>query len=73
MPGIPKHRRVLAQNIRAYRKQAGLTQERLAEQADLHPVFISMLERGVKTVSLDALVRVAKALNVSPVDLLKGI
>jgi transcriptional regulator with XRE-family HTH domain len=68
----PKHRRVLADNLRMYRKLSGYSQEKLAEKADLHPVYISTLERGVKTVSVDALARIAKALNVQVVDLCKG-
>jgi transcriptional regulator with XRE-family HTH domain len=46
------------------RKTAGLSQERLAEKADLHPNYIGEVERGEKTISVDALVRIAKALKV---------
>jgi len=35
--GIGKVRKELGANIRSFRKKAGLSQERLAEQADLHP------------------------------------
>ena len=31
------------------RKQARLSQEKLAERAELHPGYISAVERGVKT------------------------
>ena len=41
-----------------------MSQEKLAEKADLHPVYISAVERGVKTISVDALMRIAKSLNV---------
>jgi transcriptional regulator with XRE-family HTH domain len=46
-----------------------LSQEKLAEKAELHPVYISAVERGVKTISMDALIRVAKALGVRVCDL----
>jgi len=56
----------LGENIRTRRKQAGLSQERLAEKANLHPVYVSAVERGVKTISVDALLRIAKAVKVHP-------
>jgi len=59
------HRRILGENIRAYRKRAGLSQEKLAEKADLSTVFISNLECGKMTISVDSLARVAKSLGVS--------
>jgi len=68
----PKYRRVFANNLRLYRKLSGLTQEKLAEKADVHPVYISALERGVENVSLDTLYRIARALNVTVVDLCQG-
>jgi len=49
-----------------------MSQERLAEKADLHPVYLSTVERGVKTISFDALVRIAKALGVGLGDLFRG-
>ena len=68
-----KYRRRLAENIRTARKRAGLTQERLAEKVELHPVYISAVERGVKTISMDALMRIAKALRVRMRDLVRGL
>ena len=72
MSPAPKYRRLLGNNLRVYRKLSGFSQEKLAEKADLHPVYISAVERGVKTISMDALVRLAKALNVQVTDLCKG-
>jgi XRE family transcriptional regulator, regulator of sulfur utilization len=69
---VPKHRRILGRNIRTHRKRAGLSQEKLAEKADLHPVYLSTVERGVKTISFDALVRIAKSLGVGLGDLFRG-
>lgn len=66
---IPQHRRILGEAVRCYRKQTGLSQEKLAEKADLSPVFISLVERGVENISVDALARVAKALGVRVRDL----
>jgi len=41
-----------------------LSQERLSEKADLHPNYIGRVERGEEHVSLIALRRIAKALDV---------
>jgi transcriptional regulator with XRE-family HTH domain len=41
-----------------------LTQEKLAEKADLHPNYLGRVERGEEYVSLLALRKIAKALNV---------
>jgi hypothetical protein len=45
MLAIPKHRRLLGEAVRFKPKEAGLTQEKLAEKADLSTVFISCLNR----------------------------
>jgi transcriptional regulator with XRE-family HTH domain len=66
---VPKHRRVLAERIRAYRKAAGLSQERLAEKADLSAVFVSHVECGIGNPSFDTLVTLSKALKVRLRDL----
>jgi transcriptional regulator with XRE-family HTH domain len=50
-----------------------LSQEKLAEKADLNTTYISDVERGVENISLDALIRIATALKVSLADLIHGI
>lgn len=59
-----KHRRLLGEAVRARRKKAGFSQEKLAENAGLSAVFISRVERGKESPSLDSLVKIAQALNV---------
>ena len=65
--------KVLGRTIRKYRDQAGINQEKLAEKADLHPVYIGKIERGEQWVSLHALIRIAKALKVRVRDLVAEI
>jgi transcriptional regulator with XRE-family HTH domain len=48
-----------------------MSQEKLAEKADLHPVYLGQVERGEQTVSVHALMRIAKALGVRMRDLVK--
>ncbi|MSU57646.1 MAG: XRE family transcriptional regulator [Pedosphaera sp.] len=73
VPSVPPHRRVLGDRLRSYRQRAELTQEKLAERAGLSVVFISLLENGWRTISVDRLIRIAKALKVPVADLLRDI
>lgn len=63
VPARPKHRKILGDTLRETRKSERLSQEALAEKSDLHPNYIGEVERGEKNVSVDAMVRIAKALN----------
>lgn len=49
--------------VRKRRMAAGLSQEKLAERARLHPTYVSMVERGVRNPTLDVAARIAKALK----------
>lgn len=46
------------------RREVGMSQEALAEAADLHRTFVSFLERGLKQPSLTTVLRLARALGV---------
>ena len=70
---IPQHRRILGEHIRAFRKKAEFSQEKLAEKADLSTVFISKVECGKETISVDGLARIARALGVPIRVLFNGI
>ena len=72
MSAIQKHRRLLGEAVRTARKEAGFSQEKLAEKADLSTVFISRIERGVESPSVDNLLKIAKALGVRVRDLVNG-
>lgn len=50
-----------------------MSQERLAEKSDLSPKYLGEVERGVVNISLDALMRIAKALRVGVPDLVDGL
>jgi transcriptional regulator with XRE-family HTH domain len=58
---ILRHRKLLAEAIRSHRRNAKLTQEKLAELANLNPKYIGEVERGMKNISVDALIRIAAA------------
>lgn len=59
--------------LRQIREKRGLSQERLAELANLHRNTIGSLERGEENISLLALAALAKVLRAKVVDLLKGV
>lgn len=64
-----RHRKILGESIRTCRKNAGLSQEKLAEKADLHHNFVGELERGEKAATIDSLIKIARALGVKVRDL----
>lgn len=63
---------MVGRRIRDRRMEMGLSQEALAEQADLSPPYISHIERTVKKPSLSALIRLAATLDVTVDYLLAG-
>jgi transcriptional regulator with XRE-family HTH domain len=54
----------LASAIRRRRQAAGLSQEALADRAELHRTYISLVERARRNLTVDALDRIAAALEV---------
>ena len=67
-----KRYRTLGLNIAYYRRQKGLTQEQLAEKAEISRSLISAIEApGVaKSFSLDVFFNLADALDIDPADLI---
>jgi len=63
--------RMFGLTVRAYRLQAELTQEKLAERAGVDRTYVGGVERGERNVGLLNLVRLADALEISPAHLLE--
>ena len=61
---VTKRDRRLGKSIKRLRKRAGLTQEQLAEKANLSPVHISYLETATRTPDLKTLYKIADVLKV---------
>lgn len=65
-----KMTRILANNIRTFRKTKGLSQEDLADICDLHRTYVGSVERGERNVTLSTLEVIADALGISVPKLL---
>ncbi len=64
-------RHVLASNLRAARRTAGMSQEELAHQAGLDRTYVSSLERSVYAATIDVVQRLADVLGLDAAELLK--
>jgi transcriptional regulator with XRE-family HTH domain len=58
-------------NVRARRQKLGLTQERLAELADLDLRFVQRVERGQTNLSVAVIVALADVLELTPAGFFK--
>ena len=56
--------RVFAYNVRKYRTEKGLSQEALAEKANLHRTYICAVEREKRSIALDNVQKIADALEI---------
>ena len=61
---------ILANNIRAYRKERRISQEEFADMCDLHRTYVGSVERGERNVTLSTLETLAAAVGVSVPELL---
>lgn len=59
--------------IREHREALELSQEALADAARLHRTHISLIERGQRSVRLETIEALARALRVQPADLMPQI
>lgn len=59
--------------VRRRRHDLRLSQEELAERANLHRTYIADIERGTRNLGLLNVVKLARALEDSPSELLEGI
>lgn len=66
-------RKAFGLKVRMKRFEIEMTQEQLAEKADLHPAYVGSVERGERNISLENIIALAKGLNCSPKDLMPEI
>ncbi|WP_339181811.1 helix-turn-helix transcriptional regulator [Paenibacillus sp. FSL R5-0701] len=63
--------KMVGYRIRTLRKERNITQESLAEKADIHSTYISDIERGERNISMETLEKIINALDVNPVELFR--
>jgi len=71
MKSKPVSRRIFAENLRKARHAKGLSQEDLAELANLHRTYVGSVERAERNVSIDNMERLAVAVGVPLPSLLQ--
>jgi transcriptional regulator with XRE-family HTH domain len=62
----------LGRELQTLRHRRGISQERLAFLAEVHPTYISLLENGRKSPTIDVLERLAGALGVRLSTIIAG-
>ena len=56
--------------VQQYRNKLGLSQEKFAKKANVHRTYIGTVERGETNLTLLNIYKLAKALEISPKDLI---
>ena len=63
-------REIFMFNVKYYRKKLEISQEKLAELSDMSTNYIGDIERKKRKVTIDTIEKIARALDVTPADLL---
>ncbi|MEM9214394.1 MAG: helix-turn-helix transcriptional regulator [Cyanobacteria bacterium P01_F01_bin.150] len=63
---------IIGSNIKFYRKKLELSQEQLADLADLHRTYVGSVERGERNISALNIEKIAAVLGVEPSQLLES-
>ena len=63
-------RRRFGRVVRKRREQTGLSQEAFADRCGVHRTYMGSVERGETNISLDNIERIARALRLTPAQLL---
>lgn len=64
-------KQLFGQRVREIRRAKGISQEDLAQLAELNRTYISRIERGERNVSIETVARLATALGVELPELFK--
>ena len=58
-------------NLQRLRREAGLSQEELADRSRVHQTYLSGVERGVRNPTVSVLQRIAQALGLDVEDVVR--
>lgn len=63
--------KIFAQNVVSKRKERGWSQERLALEVGIQRSYMSGIERGTRNPTLAVVEKIAEALGIEPIELLR--
>tara|TARA_R110000787_G_scaffold174304_5_gene286916 strand:- start:419 stop:628 length:210 start_codon:yes stop_codon:yes gene_type:complete len=63
-----KLRRIVARNLKHLRQEKGMSQEELADRAEINRNYVGMVERSENAATVDMLEKLADALGAKPID-----
>ena len=61
-------RQTVAKNLKRLRRERGISQEELADKAEINRNYVGMIERAENAASVDMLEKLAEALEAEPVE-----
>ena len=61
-------RQTVAKNLKRLRQEKDLSQEELADRAEINRNYVGMIERAENSASVDMLEKLAEALDVKPIE-----
>ena len=64
-----KLEKTFGKNVRYWRKKRELSQEELADRAQLHTTYVSGIETGYRNPTVKVISRIADALDIEPAEL----
>jgi transcriptional regulator with XRE-family HTH domain len=70
MKNTSKNLLKIAENVRKFRSEHNISQEKLAEYAGLHRTYIGQVERAEKNITIESMEKISEALKVEVIDLL---
>lgn len=72
VPASGSYLAALGQALRRHREDLGMSQEKFAFEVELDRTYVSGIERGVRNPTVATLLRLTKALGITPSALLKA-
>lgn len=64
---------IIAKNVKIFRVSKNISQEKLAELADVHRNYIGHVERAERNMTIESIEKLAEALGVSVINLITPI
>ena len=65
--------KAIGRELQLCRTKKGISQEKLGFEADLHRTYISLIERGIKSPTLNSIFRICEALEIPPENFVKNV